>query len=124
MIQHYPYYKEIMFTALGSIAILYTFRFKYKEVKHWVDYSKLAFVYTYILNFVFRTCHFPYQKITSGLVTLSFFVMLGFIIFQISKSKDKKARKFSIISSVLLIFSMFFAGVGLYLKLIHFPGAH
>ena len=122
-IMKWPFSKELIAIGGISIAILYGFRFAYKNIKDQLDYIKLALIILWVFKNLSKVFHLGYDLIiVELLLTLLFIWWLieeGFSYFRARRFRGKGVLKIS----YFIIASLAFFGVsfGLLFNIQHWP---
>jgi hypothetical protein len=87
-LMHSDYYQYFLFIGSLSLIISYGLRFVKKKPKQVDDYLKLIFIFSYLIFYLFRVEHYPWQKVISLIVIASTWSLGGFILF-----KELNAKK-------------------------------
>ncbi|MCD6065704.1 MAG: hypothetical protein K0S33_530 [Bacteroidetes bacterium] len=128
-IQHWLYGDLLMVTAFVAIAILYVFRFSWKNTKKPVDHVKLVFVVCWSFNGVFTIMHFPGKLVFQIITLISFLAILfmGGINYFGNKdeegSDDEKQDRMQNLSRWIKGLATALILIGAVFKIMHWPYA-
>lgn len=119
-LMHWPFASGLITIGFGMIIILYPIRFYLKNEKRLIDYVKLVFLISYIVNAYLRLFHLPNHYLLSIFSFGTFILWITLELFDLYTNRKEtdtfKLFPFGILSVIILFIFM-----GTFYKLFHYP---